>query len=219
LSSASDEEDVDMAQRRERGNGDTRSQILDIAERLVQSRGFNGFSYADIATELGIAKASLHYHFAGKAELGQALIDRYAARFAEALEEIDRRGGDAMTKLDAYTALYADVLREKRMCLCGMLAADYDTLPKPMRDAVIGFFDDNEVWLTRVLGQGNEEGSLRLAGSATEAAQVIIGGLEGALLVARPYGDMARFQAAATRLLAGLATTGPAERASASRAS
>lgn len=81
-----------MASRRKRGNADTASRILDVAERLVQSRGFNGFSYADVAAELKLSKASLHYHFPGKAELGEALIARYAARFADALEEIDRRG-------------------------------------------------------------------------------------------------------------------------------
>ena len=196
-----------MAAIRQQANADTASRILDVAERLVQLRGFNGFSYADVAAELGVTKASLHYHFPGKAELGEALIGRYASRFADALEEIDRRGGEAPAKLDAYARIYADVLRDRRMCLCGMLAADYDTLPKPMRDAVIGFFDDNEVWLTRVLGQGEDEGSLRLGGSASEAAQAIIGGLEGALLIARPYGDVDRFQAAATRLLTGIAST------------
>jgi TetR/AcrR family transcriptional regulator, transcriptional repressor for nem operon len=121
-----------MARKPTRGNPDTASRILDVAERLVQSRGFNGFSYADVASEIGISKASLHYHFPGKAELGEALIGRYASRFGEALEEIDRRGGGAPAKLDAYARIYADVLRERRMCLCGMLAADYDTLPKPM---------------------------------------------------------------------------------------
>jgi TetR/AcrR family transcriptional repressor of nem operon len=195
-----------MAPRRQRGNADTAARILDIAERLVQSRGFNGFSYADIAAELGISKASLHYHFAGKAELGEALIRRYAARFADALAEIDRRGGDAPAKLEAYAGLYAGVLREKRMCLCGMLAADYDTLPEPMRDAVIRFFDDNEAWLTEVLEQGQQQRTLQLRGSASEASQAIVSGLEGALLVARPYGDVDRFQAAASRLLGSLAT-------------
>src|SRR5438309_11042421 len=99
-----------MARRQKRGDADTASRILDIAERLVQSRGFNGFSYADVASELKISKASLHYHFPGKAELGEALIGRYAARFADALREIDRRGGDAPAKLDAYAAIYAEVL-------------------------------------------------------------------------------------------------------------
>src|ERR1700745_3860045 len=93
----------------------TAQRILDIAERLVQVRGFNNFSYADIADELGITKASLHYHFPGKAELGQALITRYADRFADALDEINRDLPDAHAKLEAYVRLYADVLHGKRM--------------------------------------------------------------------------------------------------------
>jgi TetR/AcrR family transcriptional repressor of nem operon len=202
-------EDVPMARTRQRDSADTAARILDVAERLVQSRGFNGFSYADVASELKITKASLHYHFAGKAELGKALIGRYADRFENALEEIDGRGGDAPAKLAAYARIYADVLRARRMCLCGMLAADYDTLPKPMRDAVIRFFDENEAWLTGVLEQGEEAGTLRLDGPASEAAQALVSGLEGALLIARPYGDVARFQAAATRLLTSLASASP----------
>jgi len=196
-------------------NGDTASRILDVAERLVQVRGFNGFSYADVASELGITKASLHYHFAGKAELGEALIERYATRFADALDAIDASAADAPAKLDAYADIYADVLRDHRMCLCGMLAAEYDTLPEPMRAAIIRFFDHNEAWLTRVLEHGQEEGALRLTGTASEAAQTIVSSLEGALLIARPYDDIGRFQAAATRLLASLATAAPPEPVSA----
>jgi TetR/AcrR family transcriptional repressor of nem operon len=195
-----------MALKRQQDSVDTAGRILDSAERLVQSRGFNGFSYADVAAELGITKASLHYHFAGKAELGQALVERYAARFADALEEIDTAGGVAPAKLDAYTRIYADVLRQKRMCLCGMLAADYDTLPEPMRHAVLRFFDDNESWLTKVFEQGRSEGSLDLDGPPREPAQALVSGLEGAMLVARPYGDVGRFESAATRLLASLAS-------------
>src|SRR5215208_6163769 len=74
---------------RGRRSKDTATRILDTAERLVQVRGFNGFSYADVAAELGVTKASLHYHFAGKTELGHALIARYAQRFSAALEHID----------------------------------------------------------------------------------------------------------------------------------
>jgi TetR/AcrR family transcriptional repressor of nem operon len=196
-----------MARTGHRGDSDTASRILDIAERLVQVRGFNGFSYADIASELGITKASLHYHFPGKAELGEALIARYAARFADALKAIDRRADDAPAKLEAYARIYADVLRDRRMCLCGMLAAEYDTLPDPMRERIIGFFDDNQEWLTGVLEQGESEGAMRVSGSASDAAQSIVSGLEGALLIARPYGDVDRFDTAATRLLASVSAT------------
>lgn len=188
-------------------SADTGSRILDAAERLVQQRGFNGFSYADVAAELKITTASLHYHFAGKAKLGRALIERYAERFTEALATIEARLPDARARLDAYVDVYGDVLRGRRLCLCGMLAAEYQTLPKPMRQSVIQFFDDNEAWLTRVLEAGRQEGSLRFSGSAVDAARMLISGLEGAMLVARPYGEVGRFRAAVAQLLTGLAAT------------
>lgn len=141
---------------------DTATKILDAAERLVQIRGFNGFSYADVAAELKITKAALHYHFAGKAELGEALVARYTARFAEALAAVEERTAESSARLDAYADLYLDVLRRHRMCLCGMMAAEYETLPPPMQDAIVRFFDENERWLARILEQGRREGSLRL---------------------------------------------------------
>ena len=183
---------------------DTQTRILDIAERLVQKRGFNGFSYADIAAELKITTASLHYHFAGKAELGRALVARYSERFFEALVAIEAHQKDAPARLAAYANLYAAVLREKRLCLCGMLAAEYDTLPKAMRESVLRFFDENELWLTRVLEDGRSAGSLDFSGRSEEAARAIVCGLEGAMLVARPYGDIVRFQSAAQQLIASI---------------
>jgi TetR/AcrR family transcriptional regulator, transcriptional repressor for nem operon len=182
----------------------TAAQILDVAERLVQERGFNGFSYADVARELEVTKAALHYHFASKAELGDALIERYAERFFEALSKVDGVRSEAPEKLRAYAKLYADVFRDDRMCLCGMLAADYATLPDPMRERVVRFFDDNEVWLARVLDQGRKSGTVRFEGSSRAVARTLIGGLEGAMLVARPYRDLKRFRDAAELLIRGL---------------
>lgn len=185
----------------------TRSRILDVGERLVQVRGFNGFSYADVAAEISVTKASLHYHFPSKAELGEALIARYAERFARALAAIDANLTTAPAKLDAYANLYAEVLRQERMCLCAMLAAEYQTLPGPVRNAVVAFFDDNEAWLVLVLEHGREDGSLRFSNTAADTARSIISGFEGAMLVARPYGAVDRFETTAAQLLAGLAGT------------
>src|SRR6266851_1091211 len=197
-----------MAARRPRGEIDTQSEILDVAERLVQTRGFNAFSYADVSAELGITKPALHYHFPGKAELGEALLARYAMRFKQALDHIDRTCSGGYRRLEAYTELYGQVLAQDRMCLCGMLAADYYTLPEPMRHAVTGFFDDNELWLAAVLDDGRRDATLRFSGSSRDAARMIIGALEGAMLVARTYGDAGRFAAAARRLLSELADPG-----------
>jgi len=180
---------------------DTANGILDVAEHLVQVRWFNAFSYADVARELGLTNAALHYHFPSKAELGEALIARYAVRFAGALVEIDESLADPLRKLDAYAELYAEVLRSHRMCLCGMLAAEYETLSSGMQDAVALFFEKNEKWLAGVLRQGRDDGTLRFTGSAIEEARSIVSSLEGAMLIARSFGDIKRFQSAASHLL------------------
>jgi TetR/AcrR family transcriptional regulator, transcriptional repressor for nem operon len=185
----------------------TAQRILDIAEELVQSRGYNGFSYADIAGEIGITKASLHYHFASKAELGEALIERYSVSFAQALEKIDSTTSGARAKLDAYASLYADVMRGDRMCLCGMLAAEYQTLPERMHGSVIRFFDHNLSWLAGVLAEGQSDDELSFDGSPADTAQTVLSTLQGAMLVARPYRDLTRFHAAVAHTLAGLNRT------------
>lgn len=178
----------------------TASRILDVAERLAQTRGFNGFSYADIAAELGITKASLHYHFATKAELGCALIVGYSTRFEAALEQIG--AADPQDTLRHYVQLYENVLVRDRMCLCGMLAAEYSTLPEPMRAELRNFFDKNESWLASHLERGRKAGMLRFEGPAFETARLLTAGLEGAMLLARSYEEPARFEATAKRLLA-----------------
>jgi len=201
-----------VAARSRESNGGTASRILDSAEQLVQRRGYNAFSYADVAAELHITKAALHYHFAGKAELGEALLTRYATRFAEALDAIDAKPAAAPRKLVAYADLYLDVLQRRRMCLCGMLAAEFQTLPASMQAIVVEFFNDQEAWLASVLEQGRQEGTVSFEGSTSEAARFVVATLEGAMLVARPFGDVARFQEATKSLIAGLRSESPAAR-------
>jgi TetR/AcrR family transcriptional repressor of nem operon len=182
----------------------TRTRILDVAERLVQTRGFNGFSYADIAGEVGITKASLHYHFATKAELGGVLIARYSEVFALALQKISASLADAERRLRAYVQLYSDVLSDERLCLCGMVAAEYATLPARMQEAIRAFFELNEAWVAEQLELGVREGGRSLRVPAREAARMLVGALEGEMLVARAYGDPARFASAAGLLVAQL---------------
>ncbi len=179
----------------------TPERILDVAERLVQTRGFNGFSYADIAAALEVTKASLHYHFPAKADLGARLIQRYEQNFAAALETIDGSSVRPREKLRRYVAIYEGVLSQDRMCLCGMLAAEFGTLPEAMRAEMRRFFDENERWLAGVLQQGKKEKTLKFTGSAVDAARALMDTLEGALMIARTYADVGRFRGVSERAL------------------
>ena len=183
---------------------DTATRMLDIAERLAQTRGFNGFSYSDIAAELGIAKASLHHHFPTKADLGRALMQRYSDGFEAALAGIDAGPENAYDKLSRYARLYEDVLANDRLCLCGMLAAEYSTLPAEMRAQVRRFFEKNEAWLAALIERGRKDKSLRASGPARDVARMIVSALEGAMLLARSCEDPSRLASSMRPVLAEL---------------
>jgi len=175
----------------------TAERLIDAAQALVQTRGYNGFSYADLSTAVGIRKASVHHHFAVKGDLGRAVAARYRRTFAHALAEIEAATDQPRRRLDRYVELYASALSERgRMCLCGMLAAEFDTLPAPVQEEVRGFFADQRAWLRRVLAAGDRGGA-----RAPSLADALLAGLEGALLVSRSDADAARFRATARVLL------------------
>jgi TetR/AcrR family transcriptional regulator, transcriptional repressor for nem operon len=179
----------------------TTDQLLDVAQELAQTRGYNAFSYRDLAARVGIRSASIHHHFPSKGDLGRALVARYRERFSDALRRIAAGPGDAAARLTAYVELFrATYENGGRLCLGGMFAADLPTLPLEVQEQVRGFYADNEAWLTRLLDAGRRSSELDFQGSPRDAAAALLDGLEGALLGARAHGSTARF-ARATRWL------------------
>lgn len=64
-----------------RSGGDTKEKIVTIARDYFQSVGFRSFSFQDIANDLGIKKASIHYHYPSKEELGLEILEAYNKDF------------------------------------------------------------------------------------------------------------------------------------------
>ncbi len=187
----------------------TADRILDITENLVQTRGYEAFSYADISAALGIRKASVHHHFATKAELTRAVAARYRGVFAERLRALEREFPDPTRRLMRYVRLFQEALHDgDHMCLYGMLASDTQTLPAAVRDEVLGFFADQEKWLTGVIAAGRAAGEFRFDGKPAGTAAALFAGLEGAMLVARARGDVPYFAAVALRLVGALTSGG-----------
>src|SRR5579859_1309299 len=183
-------------------HADTRTLVLDAAQQLVQTQGYNAFSYADIAARVGIRKASIHYHFPSKSALGRALIVRYRTRFRQSLALIKEKSDNAFDALKHYIGLYSAVIQDEyHMCLCGMLAAEMETLPQAMKEELQGFFAENVVWLTAVLEEGLRTKTVIYAGSAEAEAQSLLAGLEGAMLVSRASADSLWFETVAQQML------------------
>ncbi len=174
----------------------TAGQILDVAETLIQTRSYSAFSYQDIADALEIRKASIHYHFATKAELGVAVVDRYAERFGNALAALRQdQSRSSAQLLDFYCDPYLQYAQTPdRVCLCGALAAETLALPPQIRERVAGFFEDHQAWLARILERGAQRGEFTLRAPATKTARMYFGALQGALLVKRTTGDMTQLK-------------------------
>lgn len=177
-----------------RQRSETRDQILDLAETLIQTRGYSAFSYQDIADALGIRKASIHYHFASKSDLGVAVVNRYIDRFDTALTQVARdETQSSMAMLDLYTQPYLAFARAPdRVCLCGALAGEMLALPQELRARVDHFFRTHQAWLTKLLKRGISSGEFDLPAPPAKVARSIFAGLQGALLVKRATGDMAQ---------------------------
>lgn len=170
---------------------ETAEQILDLAEALIQTRGYSAFSYQDIAERLGIRKASIHYHFPSKTDLGTAVIDRYVARFGGALAAIaSDRSQPSMRMLDFYLQPYLEFANTPdKICLCGALAGEILALPAEFRSRVDGFFRTHQAWLADILKRGAARSEFKLGAPATRLARFIFAALQGALLVQRTTGE------------------------------
>jgi len=181
-----------MATTAPKQRSETAGQILDLAETLIQTRGYSAFSYQDIADSLGIRKASIHYHFPSKADLGVAVVDRYMARFDGALTAIaDDQSQSSKTMLDVYVQPYLQFASTPdQVCLSGALAGEMMALPPKVRERVDHFFRTHQVWLTKILERGVARGEFTLAAPASKVARFVFGALQGALLVKRTTNDL-----------------------------
>jgi TetR/AcrR family transcriptional repressor of nem operon len=177
-----------------RQRSETRDQILDLAETLIQTRGYSAFSYQDIADALGIRKASIHYHFPSKTDLGVAVIERYIARFDAALVEIaDDQAQSSMAMLDFYVQPYLQFAETPdRVCLSAALAGEMLALPAQIRTHVEHFFKTHQAWLTKILKRGVARGEFELQAPAPKVARMMFASLQGALLVKRATGDLSQ---------------------------
>jgi TetR/AcrR family transcriptional regulator, transcriptional repressor for nem operon len=174
-----------------RARARTAEEIIDVAEVLIETRGYSAFSYRDIAEALGIRKASIHYHFPSKTDLGVATIERYRARFDAALQSLEcDPDKSAMVLFECYTGPYrAFADTSDRICLCGALAGELPALPSEMQACVRRFFDAHQSWLARILRRGRDSGEFEFQAPVAKMARAVFSALQGALLVKRTTGN------------------------------
>jgi TetR/AcrR family transcriptional repressor of nem operon len=182
---------------------DTKTALLDSAEDAARARGFDGFSYADLAIAVGIRKASIHHHFPTKADLALALIERYSVRFFALLDQIavaERTGG---ARLTAYIAAARHALDSgNKLCLCIAFCTSRDGLSADVVAQLNLFHATVSAWLGDVFAAGKADASIAAVTDPAIEAHACLAQVEGAHLVARAARDIVLFDAAVAGLLA-----------------
>jgi AcrR family transcriptional regulator len=168
---------------------DTKTAILDLAEAMLLDRGFNAFSYANIASVLKIKSAAVHYHYPTKAELGVAIIRRTRERFARWTESPKTIAKSPAEKLEAFFRQYLGLLEAgQQICLGGALETDFKTLPPEMQAETKKFVADFLGWMERVLEEGRERQIFSFPGEARDEAILVLSSMQGALQMTRAAG-------------------------------
>jgi TetR/AcrR family transcriptional regulator, transcriptional repressor for nem operon len=164
--------------------------ILAAAKRAAQSHGYNGLNFRDLADEVGIKAASIHYHFPSKADLGAAVARRYWEDTSSGLEAMAAETPDPVRCLRQYPEVFRKALATgNRMCLCSFMAAEYDDLPEAVKREVQTFGDVNVAWLSRLLSAA----AVVSARESEQRARAVFAAVAGAQLIARSRSDIALY--------------------------
>ena len=168
---------------------ETAQRLMDLAEGHIRHAGYRGFSFRELAAELGIKSASVHHHFPTKATLAAAVVRRYADRFLATVASRPNETGD--DAISAYRSAFRKALeRDGRMCLCGVLGAEAGVLTPEVVEEIQSFFRRCIDDLTQ-----------RISGSEAEArAFHVMATLEGGMMLARAYRDIGAFDQAVASL-------------------
>ena len=178
---------------------DMRTRLLEVAQRLVQTGGYQGFSFRDLSREVGIRTASIHYHFPTKTDLAVALVRRYRQAIGRAMKEIAAQRDSLAERLDATVRLYTDTLNDgSRICVCAALGGEYSSLPPEVRGELKELITDGERWLDRFLSEGRARGEVPKESDPQALARLWYAALQGALLVSRAGSPQILDDAAAT---------------------
>lgn len=166
---------------------ETAHKILDLAEHYTQTAGFNGFSYRDLQKDLGIKTSSIHYYFPTKQDLAIRMIQRYVDRYQLLLKEIEQTHHHAISRLQGLSDLFMATSRQGKFCVCGMLAADLLGMPKTVETHLRAFFELNETWISKVLGEGIRQSEIKPSLNIEVTAATLLALLEGGLLISRTH--------------------------------
>lgn len=185
----------------------TRSDLLTSAEILLRTKGYAAFSYADLAADIGIKKASIHHHFPTKEGLVISIVESYLFRFKKQLDAINDENVSVVDRLNAFALMFAHSSLDEMLPLCGALAAELLALPESLKEMTKEFFEIHLTWLQANIKQGQDQGELKADLDVIIVSRFILNTLEGASFVAWAMSDDYKKSSGFEFILSSLRTT------------
>lgn len=179
----------------------TRDALMKSAEVHLRTKGYAAFSYADLAEEIGIRKASIHHHFPTKESLGQALIAQYIEVFTDTLRSLDEAYADPVVRLREFSLLFQRSIHDRLLPLCGALAAEMAALPESLQELGRALLAQQLTWLEKTLVQGTKMHGWKRATPPALHARMLLSALEGASFIEWAIGPSPEPLAAFNHLL------------------
>ena len=169
---------------------ETRDEILEIATELVQTRGYSAFSYQDLSDRLGITKASIHYHFPRKEDLGNAVAAQYNADVRATLAETRQESDDPWVQLEGYVQFVLGIVEtQDRICAAGSVQSEINVVPKAMGESMCALVKSVIAWISEVLKNGRALGVMDFPGTPDDQAAMIFCAAQGAMQYGRANGE------------------------------
>lgn len=175
-------------------NTDTKTALLDCAQDLIQRVGVNAMSYKHLSDEIGIRKASIHYHFPKKEDLIVALLGRCREAYDAMYNEIVASDNSAKHKLFMISELFEQSLRNGKICVIGMLSVEFESLSESACRATEAAIKSSSKIYEKIFIQAVSEGVFPSDVSTYDAAYGFFSFLLGAQVLSRCTNDPYGFQ-------------------------
>ena len=164
----------------------TREQIIELADQLIREKGYNAFSFSDISIAVGIKKASIHYHFSQKSDLGKAVIEKHIETLRDVIALNQNK--TPLKQLEAFIQIYCQAKKEDKICIVGSVATDYNTVDDRMKGPLKTFTQLVSHWVEDFLAQGRNDGVFFFAGEPRIKALMVITNLLAIVQLSRITG-------------------------------
>lgn len=162
-----------------------KEKLIEVAQTLVQEKGYQGFSFHDLSAAVGITTASIHYHFPTKAHLGIALIQGYRSCFEKMITDVRAKHNSPKAQFEAMLDIFNGTLGSDKICICGALSGEFHGLPEDVREELKAFILASTAGLQDIIGAAQAVGEISPAHDAYTLAELWNNTLQGTMAIGR----------------------------------